>query len=66
MQLIPTKDSLAIRCFKDVLGKVECRLDKNQLEAIETILENGGRVELVPCNGRIKVMLVKRKKIKLK
>lgn len=66
MQLIPTKDSLAIRCFRDTLGKAEHHLDKKWLEVIETILTNGDRVELVPCNGHIRVMLIKRKEVKIK
>lgn len=66
MQLIPTKDSLAIRCFRDTLGKAECHLDKKRLEAVESILANGDRVELVPFNGHVRVMLIKRKEVKMK
>ena len=65
-QLIPTKDSLAIRCFRDTLGKAEIHIDKKRLEVIETILANGDRVELVPFNGHVRIMLVKRKEVKPK
>ncbi len=66
MQLIPTKDSLRIRCFQDTLSKSVCRLDKKRLEVIEAILANGDRVELVPFNGHVRVMWIKRKEVKMK